>query len=148
MDHWAQRVKPAASRRTHLLLAAMMWTVVGALLLYFGVRWVLRTDTSYAYVQLAAAVCVGVAKARFVLAGAAGRIVERIETRGDGHCLGGFVSLKTWALVALMVGMGRLLRGSPLSEHVVGLVYTAVGTALLLGSRYLWQALCRRRIGD
>ena len=148
MDHWVEKFKPAASRRTHLLLAALMWTVVGSLLIYFGSRWVLRTDTAHAHLQIAAAAVVGAAKARFVLDRSARRIVERIRVRGDGRCLGGFVSLKTWVLIALMVGTGRLLRGGVLSKHIVGLLYAAIGVALLVGARNFWRAWYHHRLGE
>ena len=35
------RHKPAAKARTHLLLAALMWTIVGAMLLTVGAHWLL-----------------------------------------------------------------------------------------------------------
>ena len=143
MTHWAERLKPAASRRTHLLLASVMWTVVGALLLCIGARWVLGAQTSYAPLQIAAAVAVGAAKAWFVLDKAAGRIVQRIRERADGRCLGGFVSIKTWALILFMIGMGRLLRGGVLSQNIIGLLYAAIGAALLFGARNFWRAWYR-----
>ena len=39
-----------------------------------------------------------------------------------------------------MIIAGRLMRGSPAPRIIVGLIYTAVGTALLLGARRLWSA--------
>lgn len=133
-------LKPAAPARVHLLLAAAMWTVVGGLLAFFGARWVLSTDLALAMPLLVLAAVGGLLKARFVLDAAARRTVERIRTRGDGRCIGGFLSLGTWGFVILMAAAGRLLRGSPLPRIGVGFVYAAVGLALLLASRRLWQA--------
>jgi hypothetical protein len=132
--------KPAASARTHLLLAAAMWTVVGAVLVLLGVKWTLNGKMPLRWLLLAAAVVAGGLKARFVLRRAADRMIERIETRGDGRCIGGFLSIRSWAFVALMAGAGRLLRGELLPRAVVGLIYVAVGTALLLAGRRLWHA--------
>ncbi|MCK4659855.1 MAG: hypothetical protein KAV82_10080 [Phycisphaerae bacterium] len=140
MDRWIERFKPAAPQNVHVLLAALMWTVVGGSLFYSGARWVMRAETGYVYLQLAVAIILGVLKARFVLDRAAGRIIERIRVRGDGRCLGGFVSLKTWTLIALMAMMGWLFRGGLFSEHIVGLLYTAIGTALAIGARNFWRA--------
>ena len=135
--------KPAASARLHLLLAALMWTVVGALLLYFGSRWVLAGRIPYAWLWLAVVAGGGVLKARFVLEPAAGRTIERIRTRGDGRCIGGFLSVRSWIFVALMVVAGRFLRGGLAPRIVVGLVYTGVGVGLLLAVRRLWYAWYR-----
>ncbi|MFH0981076.1 MAG: hypothetical protein V2A79_06015 [Planctomycetota bacterium] len=148
MSPWVETFKPAASRRTHLLLAAVMWTVVGALLFYFGSRWVLQAHVSHAYLQIAAAAGLGVVKARFVLDRAAGRIIARIRARGDGRCLGGFLSFKSWGLVVFMVGAGRLLRRGLLPAPVVGLLYTAIGTALVVGARNFWRAFQLERGGS
>lgn len=132
--------KPAAPARLHLLLAAMMWTGVGGLLAFFGIRWLLAGQLPYSPLLLALAVASGVLKARFVLSRTARRVIERIRTRGDGRCIGGFLSIRSWAFVALMAIGGRLLRGSPMPRLGVGFVYAAVGLALLLASRRLWHA--------
>jgi hypothetical protein len=96
--------------------------------------------TPYFWLLVAAAVALGLIKARFVLDRTAIRMIERIRARGDGRCIGGFQSLRSWVFVLLMVAAGRLLRGSPLPRIVAGLLYLAVGTALLLATRRLWHA--------
>jgi hypothetical protein len=140
MSDWWRSLKPAAPARVHLLAASLMWTVVGGTLAFFGVRWALAGRMAHPWLLAVAAACVGAAKSRFVLDRAAGRVVERIRQRGDGRCLGGFLSLRSWALVILMMVCGRLMRAGLLAYPVVGFVYTAVGTALLLSARLLWRA--------
>jgi hypothetical protein len=141
---WLQKYKPAAPARVHLLLAALMWTAVGGVLLFFGGSWALAGGMPHVHLLLAVAAIVGLVKARWILWRAAGKIVERINQRGDGRCLGGFVSWQTWLLIALMIAAGRLLRGGLLPSPVVGLIYAAVGTALLVGSLRVWLAWGRR----
>ena len=140
MRDWLDAHKPSASARWHLLLAALMWTVVGGLLLFFGVRWVSGQPGAHAWLILLVAMTVGLLKARFVLHRTAARMIERIRTRGDGRCLGGFLSLRTWGFVVVMIGAGRLLRGGSLPRTVAGFVYVAVGVALLVASYRLWRA--------
>ena len=65
----------------------------------------------------------------------------RIERRGDGRCIGGFLSLRTWALVALMMVAGRTLRHSFVPAVIIGLAYAAVGTALLVAAAVAEGAL-------
>ncbi len=137
VQEWLNAHKPATSARYHLLLAALMWTIVGAVLLLCGARWVLAAPTAYSWALLAVAVLAGVCKARFVLGRAARRLIGRIDARGDGRCIGGFLSVRTWALVAAMALAGRMLRGGA-PRVLVGLVYVAVGTALLLAGRHIW----------
>ena len=137
---WIERYKPVAAVRVHLLLAGLMWMVVGAALVGFGGRWLWQLPTPAAPWLAALALAIGVFKARFVLDRAARTIVDRIRERGDGRCLGGFLSVRSWALVAAMAAGGRLLRGSHVARGLLGVLYIAVGTALLLSSRVAWRA--------
>ena len=146
MIDWFETHKPAASQWWHLLLASMMWSAVGLALLVFGARWLVQAEPPHLVPLIAAAVVAGVAKSRLMLDRVARRLVERILTRGEGRCIGGFLSLRTWLLVAVMVGGGSLLRGGSWSRTVVGLVYVAVGTALVLGARKLWRAWYQRHV--
>jgi hypothetical protein len=138
MRAWLEAHKPAASRRAHLLLAACMWSTVGSLLLFFGTRWLL--EHRWGPIVLPIALAVGALKAHFVLDRAAGKIIERIHSHPDDRCIGGFLSLKSWATVAVMMIAGRLLRGSETIRPLVGPLYAAIGTALLLSSRHIWRS--------
>jgi hypothetical protein len=144
---WFENLKPAAPARVHLLLAALMWSTVGGVLLVLGAVWTLQVRTPLTMLLLAVAGTGGWLKARFVLEPVARRTVQRIETRGDGRCVGGFLSPQSWAMVAGMMVLGRLLRGGVLSSRVVGLVYVLVGTALMVASRVLWAAWRRHPVG-
>jgi hypothetical protein len=117
-----------------------MWSLAGTGLCLAGTIWVLGAHQPYAIPVLAAAAAVGGLKARFLLRRTARRIVSRIGERGGGHCIGGFLSWKSWAMVASMVLLGRLLRMSPLPAAWRGAIYFAIGAALLIASRVVWQA--------
>jgi len=103
LKHWAENHKPAAGVSTQLILAWMMWVAVGSALVGFGSRWLWETAPVVAPWIAAGAVAVGAVKSRLVLDRAARRVVDRICARGDGRCLGGFLSLHTWGLVFLMM---------------------------------------------
>lgn len=143
MNDWLDACKPAASARTHLLLAAMMWTIVGAVLMLLGVRWALAACLPHVWLLLVVAAGVGACKSRLLLRRTAKRTIGRIHARGDGYCLGGFLSWRAWMFVALMMGTGRVLRGGLVSREVAGFIYTAVGAALLLTTPLLWRAWYR-----
>lgn len=147
IGNWLSAHKPAASAGTHALLAASMWTLVGTVLTLVGMRWAIGSGMSYAWVFIAAAALLGVIKSRLVLERTADRAVARIRERGDGRCVGGFFSLRSWAFVAVMAGLGRALRGGLLPRYVVGLLYVAVGIALAMASRRLWAGWYRMRAG-
>ncbi|UCD76236.1 MAG: hypothetical protein JSV91_04795, partial [Phycisphaerales bacterium] len=132
MSKTLARFKPTAPRRVQLLLAALMWTVVGAALLTFGTLWLVQSGISRWPWLLAGAIAAGILKAVFILGRAAARVILRIRQRGDGRCLGGFLSWRTWLLVLVMMAAGFTLRHSHIHSAILGTVYAAVGSALVL----------------
>jgi hypothetical protein len=133
-----RRFKPAARARTQVFLAAALWTGVGAGLAGAGVVWSLSAPALWPAAILAAALFLGFFKGRFALEATARRIARRIAARGDGTCLGGFLSWKTWLFVLAMMGLGAVLRRSEVPRAALGLLYCSVGVALLWGSRVFW----------
>ena len=129
------KYKPGVSIRTHLLLGAFIWTVVGFFLLTNGFVLVsLENHLWYGLIGL----LLGTAKAFFVLDRLARKNIKRIKEFEDKICFGSVYSLKTWVMVAGMIALGRFLRTTVLPGEVVGLIYTAVGCALMLSSRLMW----------
>jgi len=140
-----ERWKPRAPVPAQLALAAGLWTVVGSLLLLFGARWTLAAaGPPRGTALLALGIAVGILKGRFVLDRTARRIADRIVERGDGRCAGGFLSWRSWLLVAAMSAAGRFLRGVLVPPVVLGPVYAAVGSGLLWSSRIAWRRLGSR----
>ena len=129
------RFKPGISVRTHLFLAALIWSVVGFFLLINGFVLIsLQNHLWYGVVGL----ILGTAKTFFILDRVAQKNVKRIKEFEDKVCIGSVYSWKTWIMVAAMIALGRLLRTTVLPGEVVGLIYTAVGWALMLASRLMW----------
>lgn len=129
------RYKPGVSARIHLFLAALIWSVVGFFLLTNGFFLIsVQGHLWYGVVGLV----LGTAKTFFILDRVARKNVNRIKNFEDKVCIGSVYSWKTWVLVAAMIGLGRFLRTTLLPGEIVGLIYTAVGWALMLASRQMW----------
>jgi hypothetical protein len=131
--------KPGASCKTHLFAGAVVWSAVGIMLAWRGGWHLLRID-DFSWWWLFVACLVGTFKGQMVFVRSASRSVERILSRGDGKCLGGFISLKNWGLIVAMILLGKLLRATPLHRGIVWSVYVAVGFALVVSSRVFWKA--------
>jgi hypothetical protein len=129
------RLKPGVSRRMHLLLAAVMWTGIGMMLLIRGTFWLLDSGQLW---FLFPAVVIGSLKSVLLLDKTARKSVDRILRLADGTCIGAVFSIKSWALVVLMMAMGYILRQSPLPRSFLGLLYVTIGWALLMSSRHAW----------
>jgi len=129
------RCKPGVTVRTHLFLAAFIWSVVGFALLTAGLVFTLQNGRLW---YAAAGMVLGTFKTVFILDRVARKNIKRIKDFEDKVCIGSVYSWKTWLLVAAMVVLGRYLRTSVLPGEVVGLIYAAVGWALMLASRLMW----------
>lgn len=139
LRRWMELHKPRGSARSQLFMAEMMWTIVGSMLLGLGLYWIVGRYHGPGWVYAAPFLVVGLLKALLILDRVARRTIHRIRTRGDDHCVGGFFSPASWALIAGMMILGQVLRASPLPRADVGFLYVAVGTALLVSSRMLWR---------
>jgi hypothetical protein len=134
------KIKPASSCKTQLLLAAVMWTLVGCGLLGFGLKWLIGSNSKWMLLLLLAAVIVGGAKGHFILRKSAQRTIQRIQTRGDGTCIFGVFSIWQWLLVGVMMTGGRFLRTSGLTDDLLGALYASIGAALIIGSLHFWKS--------
>ncbi len=82
----------------------------------------------------------GLAKGRWLITPVARRNIRRLVESGDDRCLGGFLSWKSWLFVVVMMALGAGLRRSALPRPVLGVLYGAIGVALLTGSFPFWRA--------
>jgi hypothetical protein len=129
------KYKPGASIRTHLLVAASIWTAAGLGLFLRG--W-LGFPEGNRFLFVLGGMAIGTIKALLVLDGAARKNIQRILACRDRHCIGGVYSFRMWGMVLLMIIGGRLLRVFA-PESFTWVLYLAIGWALVLSSRLVWQ---------
>ncbi len=139
LHQWLEAAKPTALPRTQVLMAQLLWTLAGLGLCWAGLYWILQWAGPRGLLFAAPCLVVGLLKALFALDKVARRTLGRIDARGATRCALGFLSVRSWLLVAGMMVAGRLLRASPLPRADLGFLYVAVGSGLLVGSRTLWR---------
>jgi hypothetical protein len=138
MQNWLSRLKPAVSRRTLLFMSALLWTMIGLLLLVRGTLRLSQASHGQLFI-VAAAFVVGSLKSLFILDRSARRGIDRILLFRDGTCLGAVYSVKTWILVLCMMSLGVILRGF-LPVKLLSFLLLTIGWALLFSSRKAWRA--------
>jgi hypothetical protein len=147
-----RRFAPRAGIRAQLVAAAVLWGVGTCILLIRGVFYMFaqeeldRWGLGVAVIGLVA-IAIGVAKAHLVLIRYAQKAVRRIWTRGHA-CFFGFFAPSSWLFILVMMGGGMLLRRTPLVDYwqgrtFLGILYVAVGTALLIADIVFWRAVVR-----
>jgi hypothetical protein len=138
------RFKPAAKTKTLLLLSAILWTVIGCMLISKGLFRLLLLPEYKLLIVLSACIAATI-KAKFMLDRAAVKGVKRILSFKDGTCLGAVYSVKTWLLVLCMIGMGVILRNSSLPMTLLSFIYFTIGIGLVASSRHAWRAWYDRK---
>ena len=133
------QLKPGVKWRTLLLASALLWTLIGIMLLTRGVLRLNNVMTGRSIILVGAFV-IGTLKSRLILDRSAQKGVERILTFNDGTCLGAVYSVRTWILVLCMMVLGVILRNSSLPDTALSFFYLIIGWALLLSSRVSWFA--------
>ena len=134
------RFKPGAPVHVHLLVAALIWSLVGLFLMFNGFLFISLAGKEW---FIAMAIAIGTLKSFRVLDPVARKNIRRILEFDDGTCIGSVYSYKTWLLVICMIALGRFLRSSILPGEYVGLLYVAVGWGLFFSSRLMWFARIR-----
>lgn len=136
------------TQQQHLWIAASIWTIVGAgLLTMGGVFWFhfpYLGDLDAEHIAIgSAALIVGLLKGKFVLDKTASRVIENTVALQEPNPFKSIYQMfggKTIALIASMMGIGIVLRAIGVSFEVRGLIYLAVGTALLWSCRQYWTS--------
>jgi hypothetical protein len=83
-------LKPEASRKTQMFLAALMWSTVGLFLCARGLMNILQIDDDLKLLCIVLSLLGGVFKAKMVLEKTAMMISRRIWSREEPSCLFGF----------------------------------------------------------
>ncbi|HET6498466.1 MAG TPA: hypothetical protein VFH17_05410, partial [Coriobacteriia bacterium] len=68
-------------------------------------------------------------------------VAQRIRDRGPDAAVAGFLSMRSWVVVVIMVATGHALRLTSVPRPVLGVLYVAVATALTVASRTYWRIL-------
>lgn len=134
--------EPAASRRTLVLTAAALWSLVGLILITRAIFWLPEAGL-WAVAIGVAAVAVGLLKGWLIFAAIARKNIERIRALSPHKpkiCIFAFQAIQSYLIVITMITLGILLRMSPLPRLWLAAVYLAIGVALEWGALIYWKA--------
>ncbi|MBW4488458.1 MAG: hypothetical protein KME12_11775 [Trichocoleus desertorum ATA4-8-CV12] len=136
------------TRRQHLWIAASIWTLVGIGLFTMGlVFWFHLPYLGFLDIKHlgwgAVALSIGLLKGKVVLDRTANRVIDRVDTLQEPNPFKSIFQMfgaKTIALILAMMGIGVGLRLAGVSFEIRGLIYIAVGSALMWSCRRYWMA--------
>lgn len=118
-----------------LFLAALSWLIVGISLFVKGGQ-ILAWSPAW----LVTAITVGTVKACFILDKIVRRNVQRLQSYSKPIFVGRMFAGRTWAVIVVMIILGRILRLPGVAPELSGFFSLAVGWGLFVASRLSWQA--------
>lgn len=125
---------PAVERKWLLLIAGLIWMAVGTMLDAISYSWLMLESRN----SIALAALAGIATAMVIHHFGFLRVVDknlrRILPENGTRCVFAFISWKSYLMIAVMILLGSLLRHSPIPRLYLSVLYTGIGTALMLSS--------------
>ena len=133
--------EPAVSRKALILSAGLFW-VIGGIVLVIRSGLIFREIATGLAWPAAIGVLLGSLKHRLIFSKVVAANVRRINQLAPDKekiCLFAFQSIESYLFVIVMIAFSLALRYAGLSGTVLGTLYLAIGTGLLLSSVSYFQ---------
>jgi hypothetical protein len=134
---------PAARRETLVLVAGVVWSLVGLALVSVAVTWLFGSP-GWAVILVLGGAVAGYAIYRFGFSHLARKNLVRIYAQApqkDKVCVFAFQNIRSYLLIVIMMGLGYWLRHSGMPKTYLAPIYIAIGLALMLSSLLYYNRL-------
>ena len=134
------------AQKISINLVGVIWAVVGFCLSTAGIKWILQLGlTPLMIFFLTCSIVIGLLKGKFILQKVAAKYCKRAEKIKfkDMDVIFGWIKVfgvKGFVLIAIMAVTGSLLRHSTIDRPILGVIYLAVGIALVYASKIFFVA--------
>lgn len=128
-----KKFDPAVDKRFLVALSGIMWSSVGIMLCNLAVRW-LQSSVRLGIWFGAIGIILSLMVHHFGFLKIVDRNLERILAKEGKVCIFGFQPWKSYLMIAIMIGMGTILRHSSLPRQYLAIIYIGMGGAMLLSS--------------
>lgn len=137
------KLKPAATKSWLQLMAGVMWSGVGVMLVRFAWRWLTEVKFSIEMLLLIAGLALATAIYVWGFSKLAKKNIRRIEAIPEQKpCLFAFQAWTSYPLVAVMIAMGIYLRVySSFPHQLLAIAYLGLGGGLFGSSLHYYAHL-------
>jgi len=132
---------PRISKHYLLLVAALVWTFAGGMLLFRGYLMLLQ-NPEYLLVKLLGCLFGGLVFFRLVFHKISAKHISRMKNlSGERSCMFAFFNFRSYFMMAAMITTGIILRKTGIiSSEYLSLVYLTMGIPLLTSSFRFYYA--------
>lgn len=131
---WLSRLNPALPKKWLLILAGVMWSGVGVMLLRYAIIWLTHPLSTTSVLLGSLGAMISIAVNRMMFSVLAGKNIERILSFKDKACVFSFQAWKGYMIIPIMITAGLLMRNSAFPKPYLAVVYATIGGALLQAS--------------
>ncbi len=127
---------PSANRRVLVLLAGIVWSVVGLVLMGVATGWLLSSQRDI-ILPLLAGIAVGLVVHRFGFSKIVSVNLVRIYKQAPGKdkvCVFAFQNKRSYLTIVIMILLGYTLRHLPIAKMYLAPVYLAIEFGLFISS--------------
>ena len=128
------RLNPALSKKWLLILAGVVWTGVGVMLLQYAIRWLSHPLSTISILLGLLGVIISIVVNQLMFSHLARKNIERILSFKDKACVFSFQAWTSYMIVPIMITFGLIMRNSALPKPYLAVVYAAIGGALFQAS--------------
>ncbi len=140
--HW-EEFKPTVDRSILILIAGLVWILVGLMLSRLAILWWERYTGSFLVLFVVLGLILGIVKAYYVFPRIVRKNIDRITRMEDTGFVLAFIPWKTYLLIAVMMFVGIALRHSMVPKQYLAILYLGVGLAMVLSSLQYFRNLVR-----
>jgi len=133
-SEWIARLNPALSKKWLLILAGVVWSGVGLMLLRYAITWLTQPISPISLWLGLLGVLISFAINHWMFSGLARKNIERILSLNDKACVFSFQAWKSYFIVIIMMSGGILLRNSAFPKPYLAVMYAAIGGGLFEAS--------------
>jgi hypothetical protein len=142
-------IKPSVNKKNLLVVAGMVWSFAGGMLLYKGISLLISENSSLIF-ELIIGISLGIVFYLLLFSRISLKHINRIfRIEIIKPCLFSFFNIKSYVLMILMISSGIGLRKLEIINHeVLSIFYITMGTPLLISSlRFYYYWLKYKSIG-
>lgn len=141
MEKW----KPGVHKSALLLIAGITWVGIGLVLDGWSYSWLKNENPSFLFLISIIGFVLALIIHHFGFLRIVDKNLGRIMPMEGKQCIFSFMPWKSYGLILIMVFIGYILRHSPIPKLYLAILYSGIGTALILSSvrylRYLVQEI-------
>jgi hypothetical protein len=124
----------AVDKRILIALSGLLWSIVGLMLCSLAFKWLSQLTLNNTIWFGAAGIVLSLLIHHFGFLKLVDRNIERIISKEGKVCIFAFQPWKSYLIITFMIGMGMILRHSPLPKPYLSIIYVGFGGAMILSS--------------